>query len=247
MWITHSRNRRWLSNSWLVADRPGGHAVLIDAGGPVEPLEAAIQAQRLTLTHVLCTHHHTDHVLHNDHWREGHGCRICGHEDEREFFGPLDATLADGEELAIGDLKVRALHVPGHTIGQLAFLVNERALFTGDTLFRGSVGGTLAMAHGTFEELRHSILEVLLALPDETEIYPGHMDPTSVARERETNPFVAAWTGRAEVRPRPCSIFGKPAELLLEAPDYDGGTKAWVRFPGGREDVVPGSRIQPVT
>ncbi|MCB9915956.1 MAG: MBL fold metallo-hydrolase [Planctomycetes bacterium] len=244
MILARSTSADWLSNSWLVGDAPGGSAVLIDSGAPMEPILARLAAERLTLTHVLCTHHHHDHVLHNADYRERFGCPVCGHGAERERFAELDVELADGDELRVGALTVRALHIPGHTQGQLAFLVDEAAVFTGDTLFRGSVGGTRAPGHGTFAELQHSVLEVLLRLPRETAVHPGHTDSTTIGREWEENPFVRAWTGRQALGEAPCTAFGRPATLLVEARDYDGGTKCQVRFADtGEVDLVPGSRV----
>ncbi len=238
----------WLSNTWLVGDKPGGHAVVIDTGAPLAPIVAAVEAHRLTVTHVLCTHHHYDHVAHNDDYRQRYACPVCAHPAEVPLFGDrVEQTLEDGAEISSGDLRVRALHVPGHTTGQLAFLINERRVFTGDTLFRGSVGGTRGPGHGTFDQLRHSIMEVLLRLPEETVIHPGHRGETTVARELRDNPFVRAWH-----QPQPsaatsrCRAMGRPAELLLRAPDYDGGTKCWVRFDDGTTDVVAGSRVTSV-
>src|SRR5690606_39124698 len=151
----------------------------------------------------------------------------------------LDAQLEDGDEQRVGELVLRALHIPGHTRGQLAFS-GAGAVFTGDTLFRGSVGGTRGRGHDTFEALRRSI-ERLLELPPATTVYPGHGDASTIEHERAHNPFVRAWRGEEVPEPRACTAFGEPAELLLEARDYDGGTKCWVRFADGREDVVPGS------
>lgn len=245
MIVEQSLNERWLSNTWLIGDREGGHAVVVDTGGPLEPILAALERHRLTLTHVLCTHHHTDHVLHNADYHARFGCPVCGHAAEAERFGDLNRTLADGEELESGDLRVRALHIPGHTTGQLAFLVDERLVATGDTLFKGSVGGTRGPGHGTFEQLRHSVMEVLMQLPPETEVLPGHMEPTSIAQEWETNPFIRAWRGLERPGSEPVTAVGRPATLLLEARDYDGGTKAWVRFEDTHEvDLVPGSRVE---
>jgi len=242
--VEHTQDPRWLSNSYLVADRPGGHAVLIDTGGPSAPLLSRIEELRLTVTHVLCTHHHHDHVTHNADFRAAHGCPICGHRAEAEMFGDLDVQLEGGEELRSGELTIRTVHVPGHTAGQLAFLVDERALFTGDTLFRGTVGGTRAPGHTTFEDLQHSILEVLLRFPEDTRILPGHMEATTVGEEWDANPFVRLWRGLDAAAETPCTALGQPATLLLRARDYDGGTKCWVRFDeGGRHDVVPGSRV----
>jgi len=235
----------WLSNTYLVADEPGGHAVVIDTGGPPAPILAAIEGLKLDVTHVLCTHHHVDHVLNNADYRSRFGCPICGHASERALFGSLDVELHDGDELITGGLHIRALHTPGHTRGMLAFVVNDERVFTGDTLFRGSVGGTRAPGHATFEELRHSVMEVLMRLPKETSVHPGHTDPTTVREEWESNPFIRMWRGLDRPAETRCTALGRPATLLLRARDYDGGTKCWVRFDEhGVLDVVPGSQVR---
>ncbi len=245
MIVEKSTHPEWLSNTWLVADRPGGCAVLVDTGGPPDPVMRKIEALRLKITHVLCTHHHVDHVENNGRFRERTGCLVCGHREERHLFGPLDVELAGGETIESGGLKIRPLHIPGHTLGQLAYVVNDEAVFTGDTLFRGSVGGTRAPGHTTIGDLRRSIMEVLMALPREMAVHPGHTDSTTIGREWESNPFIRAWRGEEQPGSERCSVWGLPATLLLRARDYDGGTKCWVRFDGeGREDVVPGSVVR---
>jgi len=243
--IERTMSDGWLSNTYLVADRPRGHAVLIDSGGPVEAIVKRIEEQRLELTHVLCTHHHIDHVQHNAEYKSRYGCPICGHRKEQALFGGLDVQIADGDELVSGGLHVRALHVPGHTSGQLAFVINDERVFTGDTLFRGSVGGTRAPDHTTFEDLRHSVMEVLMRLPRQMRAYPGHTDATTIGHEWETNPFVRLWRGADTAQERRCTAFGEPATLLLSARDYDGGRKCWVRFDeGDKLDIVPGSQVR---
>ena len=87
-------------------------------------------------------------------------------------------------------------------------------------------------------------MDRLLKLPPETRIYPGHTDPTTVADELEHNPFVRVWRGLEPEGEEPCTALGEPATLVLMAPDYDGGTKAWVRWPDGSDDIVPGSRVE---
>lgn len=246
MIIEKSMNTGWLSNTWLVADEPGGHAVLIDTGGPPEPILAKIEELKLTVTHALCTHHHIDHVSNNQLFRSALGCTVCGHQAESSLFGDLDTELVDGQEIESGKLRIRALHIPGHTLGQLAFLVNEERVFTGDTLFKGSVGGTRGPGHTNFEDLQHSIMDVLMKLPRETEVHPGHTDPTTIGREWEENPFIRIWRGLDSEGSGRCSVFGHDGTLLLRAPDYDGGTKCWVRFDDGTLDVVGGSMTQDV-
>jgi glyoxylase-like metal-dependent hydrolase (beta-lactamase superfamily II) len=126
----------------------------------------------------------------------------------------------------------------------LSFLINGSDVFTGDTLFKGSVGGVRAPGHTTYADLKHSVMQVLLTLDPATAIHPGHTDPTSVADELEHNPFVRIWRGLDREGTGACEALGKPARLVLLARDYDGGNKAWVRWPDGADDLVPGSRVQ---
>ena len=245
MIVEKSMNGNYLSNTYLVGDRPGGRAVVIDTGGPPSPILKAIERHRLKLTHVLCTHHHVDHVAYNADYRERFGCKVCAHRDESALIRDVDSELSGGDEIRCGELAIRALHTPGHTRGQLAFLVNDEALFTGDTLFRRSVGGTRGPGASGFEDLRRSIMEVLMGLPHETIVYPGHMEETTLAEEWEQNPFVRVWRGLDAPADRRCTVGGRPATLLLEAGDYDGGTKCWVRFDdGGELAIVGGSQVR---
>lgn len=243
MLIQSSRDPHWLSNSWLVADEPGGKAVLIDTGAPMEPLLAFLEEQRLELTAILNTHHHPDHVQFNTELHDQYACPICAHTAEQELVPGFSKALEDGDEIRCGALHIRALHIPGHTSGQLAFLVNENSVFTGDTLFRDSVGGTRGHDHTSFEDLHHSVMERLMALPPETKVYPGHMETTTIGREWQENPFVRLWRGMDTVQEKDCTVFGQEARLLLRAQDYDGGSKCWVRFADGKLDLVPGSRV----
>jgi len=232
---------QWLSNTYLVAAAPGGDAFLVDAGGPVAPLVAKADEHGLDVTHVLLTHHHHDHVAELDRalerWPQA---AVLAHPEER--VPGTTGDLRPDEELAIGGLTVRALHTPGHTAGMLSLLVDGQ-VFTGDTLFRGSVGGVRARGHTTYEDLKRSIMEVLLALPPETTIRPGHTDPTTVADELESNAFVRIWRGEDPEGGEPCTALGEPATLILLGDDYDGGYKAWVRWADGSDDIVPGSRV----
>ena len=141
MIIERSMSDGWLSNSDLVADRPGGHGVLIDSGGPLEPILQAIESNDISITHLLLTHHHQDHIVHNAAYVERFGCEIWGHPAERPYCDDIQHDLEDGDEIVSGDLRIRALLTPGHTVGMLALVVNGQAVFTGDTLFKGTVGG----------------------------------------------------------------------------------------------------------
>ena len=238
MIVERSLHPQFLSNTYLVAAEEGGEALFIDAGGPMEPLFEAVERLGLTPTVVLLTHHHFDHVSEVDAIRERWpDVRVLA--DAREGIENAE-PFADG---TYAGLEVKALHTPGHTGGMLSFLIGDE-VFTGDTLFRSSVGGVRAPGHTTFEDLRSSIMDTLLTLPPDTTIRPGHTDPTTVAEELENNPFVRVWRGLDDEGDEPCTAMGDPATLVLWGDDYDGGHKAWVRWPDGSDDIVPGSQVQ---
>jgi hydroxyacylglutathione hydrolase len=245
MIVERSMHPDWLSNTYLVAAAPGGDGFVVDAGGPVRPLLDAADEHGITVTHVLLTHHHCDHVAElgalTRRWPD---TAVLIHPAERDLVDGATGDLEPGAVLDIGGLSVRALHTPGHTLGMLSLLVDGREVYTGDTLFRGSVGGVRAAGHTTYADLRHSIMDVLLALPGETVIRPGHTDPTTVAEELEHNAFVRIWRGLDPEGDEPCTALGQPATLVLLGDDYDGGHKAWVRWADGSDDIVPGSRVQ---
>lgn len=241
----------WLSNSYLVGDRPGGSAVLIDAGGPTAPLDAAVERHRLTVTHLLLTHHHADHVAHVDAYRQRYGMPVLAHAAEADALGGLDTTLSDGDVVESGELRIRALHTPGHSAGMLAFVVDDAECFTGDTLFAGSVGGVHAPGSTSFADLRASVMDTLMQLDPACVVSPGHCGHTTIAREWETNAFIRLWRGLDSEGSESCRVAGMglspardTATLVLWGDDYDGGHKAWVRWPDGRDDIVPGSRVE---
>ena len=238
----------WLSNSWLVFEPGERAAVLIDAGAPFESVLAELEARELDLRYVLNTHHHYDHVCENPRYRERFDCEVLAHRSEAERVPACTGSLADGERLRCGGLELETLHIPGHTCGQLAFLIEGQACFTGDTLFAGSVGGTRGPGHTSLEDLRCSIMERLMALLPETDLYPGHAGVTTVADEWQQNPFIRAFRGLDELISEPCRAYGEPAILKLFSEDYDGGYKAWVRFCNDRgaqaEAIVAGSKVE---
>jgi glyoxylase-like metal-dependent hydrolase (beta-lactamase superfamily II) len=244
--IERSMNAPFLSNTYLVADELGIDAVMIDAGGPVEPLLAMLDRMRYRLTHVLLTHHHHDHVAELGEVLERHpGTPVLIHPLERELVPAATGALNPGETLQSGALEIQPLHTPGHTAGMVSLLINGTDVFTGDTLFKGSVGGVRAPGHTTYADLKGSIMETLLALPASTRIHPGHTDETTVAEELEHNRFVRIWRGLDPEGSEPCTALGEPATLILLGDDYDGGHKAWVRWPDGSDDIVPGSQVSP--
>jgi hydroxyacylglutathione hydrolase len=124
------------------------------------------------------------------------------------------------------------------------FTGGKAVVFTGDTLFRGSVGGVRAPGHTTYTDLRDSIMGTLMELPSDTVIHPGHSDSTTVAEEWSANAFIRVWRGLDAEGSDPCTALGEPATLILLGRDYDGGSKAWVRWGDGSDDIVPGSQIK---
>jgi hydroxyacylglutathione hydrolase len=241
-----SMNEQWLSNSFLVADEPGGTGVLIDAGGPVAPLLEAVDENDLTLSHVLLTHHHHDHVAELGEVLERFpDVQVLTHPAERDAVMGVTGTIEPGETVSAGALRIEAIHTPGHTAGMLNFLVDGADLYTGDTLFKGSVGGVRAPGSTSYEDLRSSIMDGLMALPHELAVHPGHTEPTTIGDEWEGNSFIRVWRGLDPEGEEPCTVFGDlPATLILLGDDYDGGHKAWVRWPDGRDDIVPGSQVK---
>jgi glyoxylase-like metal-dependent hydrolase (beta-lactamase superfamily II) len=214
---------------------------------------------------VLLTHHHFDHVSEVPKLRERWpGLWVLISPRERDLLSGSGAEIGElhnidaGARLPFGKLEVRALPTPGHTAGMLSFLVSERggeadggagspfpeAVFTGDTLFKDSVGGVRAPGHSTYDDLRESVMATLMKLPPQTVIYPGHAAQTTVEREWESNPFIRVWRGLDEEGSERCRALEQPATLVLLAPDYDGGTKAWVRWADGSDDIVPGSQVK---
>jgi hydroxyacylglutathione hydrolase len=238
--IERSMQDAWLSNTYLVGDEEGGVGVVIDAGGPCAPLVEAAGRLGLDVRMLLLTHHHHDHVAEASAWE---GVEVVAHPEEARLLDGVDRTIEPGETLEAGGLRIETLHTPGHTAGMLSFVVNGSDVFTGDTLFKGSVGGVRAPGSTSFEDLRHSIMDVLMELPHETRVHPGHTDPTTIGDEWEQNAFVRLWRGLDQEGSEPCEVEGEAATLVLWAPDYDGGHKAWVRWPDGKDDIVPGSRV----
>ena len=242
MILERSLHPQFLSNTYLVGHE-GGEAFFVDAGGPLDPLLDAVDRHGMTPTHVLLTHHHYDHVSELDEllgrWPD---LQILIHPLERDLVPQANGDLIPGAPVHVAGLEVTPIHTPGHTLGMVALLVDGQ-LFTGDTLFKNSVGGVRAPGHTTYEDLRDSIMDALMALPPETVILPGHTDATTVAQEWETNSFIRVWRGLDPEGAEPCTAMGEPATLILLGDDYDGGHKAWVRWPDGRDDIVPGSQV----
>jgi hydroxyacylglutathione hydrolase len=211
----------WLSNAFVVADREGGTALFVDSGADVAPLVAALEGWGATSAAVLRTHSHHDHVVHEEELRSRFGIDVVAEPGEWEW----------------GGLRVRGVATPGHSDDMVAFLVDD-VVFTGDTLFKDAVGG------GDLAQVRASVMDVFMTLPDETRVLPGHTDETTIGRERAANPFVQVWSGAAPEGGERVRVDGRDATLVVWSPDYDGKGKAWVRFDDGDDAIVGGSRVE---
>jgi hydroxyacylglutathione hydrolase len=242
--LTRSTHPGWLSNAYLVGDPESGVAVAVDTGAPLGAIFSALDAHGLRLAAILATHRHVDHVAGQPELARRTGSETFALRGEAEHIrGAL--PLEDGETRRWGGIRVTAVGLPGHTVHHGGYLVDGVGLFSGDCLFAGSVGACSGSSAGSFEELRRSIVERILALPDETQIYPGHAEATSVGRERTTNPFVRVMTGLDAAGTGRCLALGRPARLVVLARDVDGSTKAWVRFMDMDADLIlSGRRVE---
>jgi hydroxyacylglutathione hydrolase len=214
--VEKSMDPGWLSNAYLVADEPGGAAVFVDSGAPLEPLRRAADDWGLEPSHVLRTHDHRDHVAH-----------------EAELGLPVVTS-----SIRVGDLEIEAIPTPGHSADMVCFVINGEVAFSGDTLFKDSIGG------GDYDQIKAAVMDVYMDMPHDVRLLPGHTDETTVGREWEKNPFVRVWRGADPEGTEPCRVGGREATLIVWSPDYDGKGKAWVRFGDGKDAIVGGSRVE---
>jgi hydroxyacylglutathione hydrolase len=220
--VERSMHPDWLSNAYLVADEVGGTAVFVDSGAPLQPLLDVVERDDLTVTHILTTHGDHDHV--------------AGHSALLERF---DVPVWEREgELETGGLKIQGLSTPGHADPHIAFLIDD-VCFSGDILFKDAVGGGQDVP-----AIRSSVMDVLMKLPPETRVLPGHTEETTIGREWEQNPFVRVWRGADPEGDEPCRVAGHEGTIVVWSPDYDGKGKALVRFASGREMIIGGSHVE---
>ncbi len=244
MIIDRTEHTGWLSNAYLIADKVGGHGVLMDGNGEINPLLDRVERDNITITHVVLTHEDIDHIVDVEQLRERFDVPlVASSTSAAQLSFSADQTIEDGESVRSGELEIRAIATPGHTPGHLAYLVDDTDCFTADCLFKGTVGGTRGRG-AIFDSHRVSIMDRLMTLPPETRIHPGHCEPSTIASEHENNVFVRVWRGADAPSDEPCTVRGEDATLLRWGPDYDGTHKAWVRFSSGEEAVVGGSQVE---
>jgi glyoxylase-like metal-dependent hydrolase (beta-lactamase superfamily II) len=171
----------YANNSYVIADRDTKKAIFVDA--PIQSQKAVDAAKPYTVERIVITHRHGDHWAEIDRVMDVlHGPVNCHDADRAPYAAKVSGTLADGDEITIGNTKVRVLHTPGHTPGSICLLVpagdGPDVLISGDTLFPGGPGRSDSPA--ALQEMIRSITARLLTLPDDVMVYPGHGDNTSI-------------------------------------------------------------------
>ena len=176
--------------AYVVADESSRTAVVIDPSYTPEKVVRAARESGLEIARVFCTHDHSDHTNGNAMVEQLTGTRALLFADTDPATG---RRVEDGASFPLGSLTIRVIHTPGHTPDSICLHIGD-AVFTGDTLFVGKVGGT-DLGDGAKAEYE-SLHERLLSLPEETRVFPGHdvgVTPDStIQHERETNPFLLA-------------------------------------------------------
>lgn len=198
-------------NCYLVGDAGTKQAIVIDPGDQAADILAAADRHGLTLVAAVTTHAHFDHVLAAEEIRRQRGVPFYLHAADRPILDLLEETgrlfmgqelgpppevdryLADGDELTAGSMRLGVIHTPGHSPGSVSLLVPGEALFSGDTLFWGSVGRVDLPGGDAAQELA-SIRQRLFPLGD-LPVYPGHGQATTLEEERLTNPYVGRNAG----------------------------------------------------
>jgi hydroxyacylglutathione hydrolase len=200
-------------NCYILTESVSGKAFLIDPGAESKQLFSYIEKRRLDLQSILITHAHIDHVGGIEslqavtsapvYYHKGDGFLYQDLKMQAQFFGVTPAqlmatqpsvgedSLLDQQEFAFENCRIRVVHTPGHTPGSVCFHASgeEDLIFTGDTLFAGSIGRT-DLWGGNYEQIIDSIQSKLMTLPDSVMVLPGHGPDTTIGDERRSNPFL---------------------------------------------------------
>jgi glyoxylase-like metal-dependent hydrolase (beta-lactamase superfamily II) len=189
-------------NCYLVRCDEAGRGVIIDPGDEAERIAEKIAGMKIEPAAILLTHGHIDHTNGAAVLRERFGCRVVCHGQDTDMVKGVEPTLwglerypcsvdqeiQDGEIIEVGGKEISVIHTPGHTKGSVCFRLNA-ALFTGDTLFKGSIGRT-DLPGGSDREMMESLRTRLAVLDGATSVYPGHGPETTIEHEKRFNPFL---------------------------------------------------------
>jgi hydroxyacylglutathione hydrolase len=194
-------------NCSILGDEQSREAMVIDPGDEIEEILSGLREQKLTVKQIVITHAHIDHVGGAMKLKAATGAPILLNQNDQALLkmldmqaawvrmrppGPVhvDDSVEEGRVLQIGGVNSTVIHTPGHTEGSICvYFPKEKKLIAGDTLFAGSIGRT-DLPGGSFDKIMHSLHQRILALPDETEVTPGHGAMTTIGEERENNPFL---------------------------------------------------------
>ena len=194
------------ANTYLVCDETSRLGFIVDLGGYSKELKNIIEKNDIQIQYIVLTHGHGDHIGGvQEHLRDFPDAKVvCSRAEEKmlldpelneaHHFGPEkvsfkpDILVDDGDTRTVGNMTMKFIMTPGHTEGGMCILIDD-VLFSGDTLFCRSIGRT-DLAGGDFRTIMESIKKKLFLLPDETQVLPGHMGPTTIGFEKENNPFV---------------------------------------------------------
>ena len=193
-------------NCYVLKDKATGKGAVIDPGGHVERIMSLINDMKADIAEIIITHGHFDHIGALDELRNAVGCGASIHELDAEMllksrknlsifmgndasFRPAERLLKDGDVIRFGESFLKVIHTPGHTAGGICLYDGDKVLFSGDTLFAGSVGRS-DFPGGDHYQLIESVVKALAEVKDETVVYPGHGPETGMGYERKTNPFL---------------------------------------------------------
>ena len=193
------------SNTWLIKNKESNELLIIDPADESARIEEKIDRMGGIPVAVLLTHGHFDHVLAMNKVREHYGIKVYAGLTEKQVLHDMamnltssfgmgqifdaDIYLKDGEEFETAGYHIKAIEVPGHTIGGMCYYFDKQGvLFSGDTLFCESVGRS-DFPGGSASALCRGIKDKLFILPEHTKVYPGHMDETTIGNEIKYNPF----------------------------------------------------------